>query len=494
MTGSTFTGNTAASDGAGALDTEDDNAAVTVTDSTFTDNHGGLGGGIGTFGSSTTLDVSGSTFHGNTSVDSGGAVQMGGVSLAAAAVSGLETATFVNSTITGNTQGVDGAINVEGTVELSYVTITDNTSTGVAPVKTLSRGARAAVVGVNDAANLVSNGLTSFASVVTGANGGPNCESVDLATNDEGYNFSDDSSCGFDASTSNVDTPNNPVLGALANNGGPTDTRLPLSGSPLIDAIPATTCTTFGITVDQRGVTRPSGNGCEIGAVEIGTVETANLDITKVVTGTGGNSVPSGGYTFAVACSDGTTGTLTVASATTGGTSGTLDGIEAGSTCQVTEAAVVYTNSGVTGQPTVTYVPAAAGTTTGVVVSAGANTVTVTNDFSSVNLLGIAVVKPPVVTPAVVTPPGCRPAGVHRLTGTVSELREGPALRRRALCVVRLGNAGAVPRARVHFTRFVEKPVERAQHEGRSTQSRRRSGRGPGVARRADCDRVSGGR
>jgi hypothetical protein len=28
------------------------------------------------------------------------------------------------------------------------------------------------------------------------------------------------------------------MLGALANNGGPTQTRLPLTGSPLIDAIP----------------------------------------------------------------------------------------------------------------------------------------------------------------------------------------------------------------------------------------------------------------
>jgi predicted outer membrane repeat protein len=410
VTGSTFTGNTAASDGAGALDTEDANAAVTVTDSTFTDNSGGWGGGIGTFGSSTTLDVSGSTFHGNTSVDSGGAVQMGGVSLAAAAVSGLETATFVNSTITGNTQGVDGAINVDGTVELSYVTITDNTSTGVSPVKALSRGARAAVVGVDDAANVVSNGLTSFASVVTGANGGPNCESVGLATNDEGYNFSDDSSCGFDASTSNVDTPNNPVLGALANNGGPTDTRLPLSGSPLIDAIPTTTCTSFGITVDQRGITRPQGTGCDIGAVEVGAAGTASLDVTKIVTGTAGNPVPATGYTFAVSCSDGTSGTLTVANATSGGTSGTLDGIEAGAACRVTEAALVYTNTGVTGQPTVTYAPVAAGSTDGFVVSAGANTVTVTNDFSLVDLLGIAVVKPPVVTPAVTPPVAVQPA------------------------------------------------------------------------------------
>jgi hypothetical protein len=53
-----------------------------------------------------------------------------------------------------------------------------------------------------------------------------------------GYNFSDDASCGFTSGT-DLQNAGDPGLGPLAANGGPTLTRSPLPGSPLIDAIPA---------------------------------------------------------------------------------------------------------------------------------------------------------------------------------------------------------------------------------------------------------------
>ena len=109
-------------------------------------------------------------------------------------------------------------------------------------------------------------------SVVAQPQGAVNCVEFDVATNDVGYNFSDDTSCGFTNPTSNVKTPNDPVLGALANNGGPTQTLLPLAGSPLLDAIPPASC---GAAVDQRGITRPQGTGCDIGAVEVEVVTPA---------------------------------------------------------------------------------------------------------------------------------------------------------------------------------------------------------------------------
>ncbi len=70
----------------------------------------------------------------------------------------------------------------------------------------------------------------------------------------------------------------NPLLGALANNGGPTRTMLPQAGSPAIDAAVGST-----ETIDQRGFSRPvdsDNNGtvaADIGAVEIQQTTSVNF-------------------------------------------------------------------------------------------------------------------------------------------------------------------------------------------------------------------------
>jgi len=62
-----------------------------------------------------------------------------------------------------------------------------------------------------------------------------------------------------------------PMLGPLQFNGGITETRGLLPGSPAIDAGATAGCSGAGgapITVDQRGYARPYGALCDIGAVE----------------------------------------------------------------------------------------------------------------------------------------------------------------------------------------------------------------------------------
>ena len=58
-----------------------------------------------------------------------------------------------------------------------------------------------------------------------------------------------------------------PSLGTLRDNGGPTFTHATFGGSPAINAIPIGSCVVFR---DQRGVMRPIGSGCDIGAYEYG--------------------------------------------------------------------------------------------------------------------------------------------------------------------------------------------------------------------------------
>ena len=56
-----------------------------------------------------------------------------------------------------------------------------------------------------------------------------------------------------------------PLLGPLGDNDGPTQTMPLLTGSPAIDAGNNTTCP----STDQRGVSRPQGAACDIGAFEV---------------------------------------------------------------------------------------------------------------------------------------------------------------------------------------------------------------------------------
>jgi hypothetical protein len=275
---STVSGNTATT--VGGVGGVFANGNMTLTNSTVSSNTAAGQGGLFANGNVTLIN---STVAGNTAT---GATGEGGMF-----VNGIVTLT--NSTVSGNTGANQGGVFANGNVTLTNSTVSGNSATagagdgggmfvnGIVTLVYATVVQNAAPIGANVHAAV---GFTSFGSVVAQASGGgANCVVTNPTSN--GFNFTDDASagvsCQFGAATDRVGTSNDPKLGALANNGGPTQTRLPQVGSPLIDAIPLTSCQ--APSSDQRGVSRPQGTGCDIGAVEV--AAPAPLVITPKFTG-----------------------------------------------------------------------------------------------------------------------------------------------------------------------------------------------------------------
>jgi hypothetical protein len=98
------------------------------------------------------------------------------------------------------------------------------------------------------------------------ATSGPDCAGVARSF---GHNLlGNDAACsGFTAVGDLVDV--DPMLGPLQGNGGPTFTMALLLGSPAIDAGDDPVCATLPVGgIDQRGVVRPQGPHCDMGAYE----------------------------------------------------------------------------------------------------------------------------------------------------------------------------------------------------------------------------------
>lgn len=125
--------------------------------------------------------------------------------------------------------------------------------------------------------NLLGNGwalaghFTLGATVVAGE--GPLCSEElqpSLRITTLGHNFIEDTSC-LTGALEEISLPNDQQgmpagLAPLAANGGPTRTNLP--GAALVDGIPVGELV-CGSLPDQRGIARPQGTACDVGAVEL---------------------------------------------------------------------------------------------------------------------------------------------------------------------------------------------------------------------------------
>ncbi len=255
ITGGTFSENSAANGGAVFND-----GTLAITNSTFSGNsalfneslgYGGGGGGIASI--SGTLDVMNSTFTNNNADMAGGGI-----------VAQYDITSVINSTLSGNTvAGVDeynggGAIaQFYGDLILINSTVTGNTAASPNQAKS----------GVWLIGDVTSGTLTLSNSIVANNNGGNNFQNDDGTFTSQGHNLSDNwNGLIIDPS----DLTANPLLGELTNNGGPTQTIPLLPGSPAIDAGNDTICADPDAVnnLDQRGVTRPQGAHCDIGAFE----------------------------------------------------------------------------------------------------------------------------------------------------------------------------------------------------------------------------------
>jgi hypothetical protein len=201
---------------------------------------GGDGAGLSDGGG--VLQVTGSVIANNASLYSNASI--GDHSPGGVGVHG-STLAITNSTIAGNTSGDGtGGIMGTGTITLTNDTIADNISGGGLP---------------EDINRVAPGAFTLAGSIVRGS--GTLCSGVTSG----GYNIASDSTCSL---TLGTDHPAlDPQLGTFGDHGGPTATYDLNAGSPAIDPTPVAGCPT---NVDQRGVSRPKGAGCDIGAFESG--------------------------------------------------------------------------------------------------------------------------------------------------------------------------------------------------------------------------------
>jgi CSLREA domain-containing protein len=194
-----------------------------------------VGGGV----SAVELMVRDSTFVGNTASNSSGAVTS-------------PNGTIVNSTLVDNSAALGGAIRIDSdeNFRIIHATISGNTAG-------LGGG-------------LLVHGSLALENTIIANSAGGDCAGAGSIVSMG--SLVEDASC---QAWYNGD----PMLRPLQNNGGPTHTMLPASGSTAIDLGDATVCADEILGgLEQRGTARAIGYDCDIGATEQGEVYVVTSD------------------------------------------------------------------------------------------------------------------------------------------------------------------------------------------------------------------------
>jgi hypothetical protein len=272
-------------------------AELTLNNLTVANGSAILGGGIFNGG---TLTVSNSTISGNSASNNAGGIFNGGA------------LTVSNSTISGNSASNNaGGIGNGGVLTVSNSTISGNSASanggGISSFTdlTVSNSTISGNSAAGEGDGILNNSRATLKNTIV-ANSPSACFGSTHIT-DDGGNLDSGTSCGFNPANNSLSGVD-PLLGPLADNGGPTQTHALQRPSAAIDAAvecppPAT---------DQRGVSRPQGAACDIGAFEFvppPDTEAPNTTIALDPTEPNGQN---GWYTSAlgvkVSASDGTGG------------------------------------------------------------------------------------------------------------------------------------------------------------------------------------------
>ncbi len=233
---------------------------VSLINSTARDNSStGDGGGIFSFG---TLTLTNSTVSGNMTIGNGGGI----MNFSPTNVRAISKLTLTNSTISENTasgsNSSGGGIFNGSQINLIFCTIYGNTATDGGGIYIVNSSTDESVSNQVQMRNslVVGNHAQSSQDIM----GSFTSLGYNLIQDVSGATFVENDQYGTDLKGTAYANPRiNPAL-----TGDLLQTHALLPGSPAIDKIPLNACHVSGISTDQRGVKRPQGIACDIGAYE----------------------------------------------------------------------------------------------------------------------------------------------------------------------------------------------------------------------------------